>query len=105
MKAKSTRTCGFIYARNLLGCLLTASGLCLLMISFGSTALGNSKRTTKDQFRATSVAPHQPNAPDAVPASGTLDPSNRVLTYTDGPLAPNPTGILGAPICSAPMSC
>ncbi len=41
----------------------------------------------------------------AAPASGTIDPANQSVTYTDGPTAPNPTGVLGAPDCTAPNSC
>jgi hypothetical protein len=48
-------------------------------------------------------APGLPNA--ATPPSGTLDPANPTITYTDGPTAPNPTGILGAPDCTVPNSC
>ena len=34
------------------------------------------------------------------PPSGTLTPSNLSIEYTDGPLAENPSGVLGAPICT-----
>jgi hypothetical protein len=40
------------------------------------------------------------------PASGTLTPGTPIITYMDGPLVENPTGILGAPICpGAPNAC
>ena len=43
---------------------------------------------------------------DPVPATGTLDPEHPAITYTDGPLATNPTHLVnGVPICSAPNSC
>lgn len=41
----------------------------------------------------------------ATPPSGTIDANNQSLTYTDGPTAPNPTGVLGAPDCTVPNSC
>ena len=41
-----------------------------------------------------------------VPPSGTLTPANQTITYTDGPLATNPTHLVnGVPICTAPNSC
>ena len=43
---------------------------------------------------------------DPVPPSGTLTPANQTITYTDGPLATNPTHLVnGVPICTAPNSC
>ena len=41
----------------------------------------------------------------ANPSHGTLTPDNSFLVYIDGPLAPNPTGVLGAPDCTAPNTC
>jgi PKD repeat protein len=41
-----------------------------------------------------------------MPASGTLTSETRTITYTDGPLASNPTHLVnGTPICNAPNSC
>jgi hypothetical protein len=39
---------------------------------------------------------------DPTPPSGTLSPStpNLSITYTDGPLVENPSGVLGAPVCT-----
>jgi hypothetical protein len=39
------------------------------------------------------------------PASGTLTPTNLSITYMDGPLAPNPTGVLPPPVCSGNTLC
>jgi PKD repeat protein len=38
------------------------------------------------------------------PSSGTLSPSNPVITYTDT-LVENTTGVVGAPICTVPNTC
>ena len=82
MLRSSTGKSGFSNPRNLFGLLLCVSGISLAVLTFAA-----------------------PNA--ASPPSGTLDPSNRSLTYTDGPLVENPTGVLGAPVCPAqvPNSC
>lgn len=43
---------------------------------------------------------------DPVPPSGTLTAATQTITYTDGPLATNPTHLVnGVPICTAPNSC
>ena len=41
----------------------------------------------------------------AATSSGTLAPDNPVIIYSDGPLDPNPTGVIGKPNCTAPNSC
>src|ERR1051326_8911607 len=46
-----------------------------------------------------------PDLRAANPPSGTLTPENSYLVYIDGPLGPNPTGVLGAPNCAVPNSC
>jgi PKD repeat protein len=74
--------------------LVAASGL-FLSETFGKT------KTLRPASK--SGGPTQPAA--ATPPSGTLDPANPSITYTDGPTDPNPTGVLGAPDCSAPNSC
>src|SRR4051794_22717027 len=102
MKNRFTRKSGFIRPANLLGALLVTVGVSLAVVSV--TAKPNAPRKFA-RAAVTNFAPKNPASVDATPASGTLDPSNPILTYTDGPLAPNPSGILGAPICSAPMSC
>jgi len=102
MKSKSTAKSGFIRPTNLLGALLLTVGVSLAVVSV--TATPNTPRKFA-KATPTTVAPKSPTSVDATPPSGTLDPNNRTLTYTDGPTAPNPTGILGAPICSAPNSC
>lgn len=88
--------------------------LTLTLILFVTSGLFLSEAVAKNNRRGTRVtrtaltkpAPASPTAPAAaVPPSGTLTPANPIITYTDGPTAPNPTGILGAPICSAPNSC
>jgi PKD repeat protein len=102
MKKNPSSKSGFVHTRNLFGILIAMSGVCLAMFSLAATP-GANKKPSKSQ--PMSIAPRPPTSPDAVPSGGTLDPSNRTLTYTDGPLVPNPTGVLGAPICTAPMSC
>src|SRR2546430_569352 len=71
MKKNPSSRNGFVYARNLCALLLVASAVSLALLSFG----------------------------DPMPPSGTLSPANLTITYTDGPLAPNPTGVLPPPIC------
>src|ERR1041384_8812608 len=41
----------------------------------------------------------------ANPSSGTLTSGNPVILYSDGPLIPNPTGVIGKPNCTAPDTC
>src|ERR1700736_5663380 len=110
MKNNPIAKSGFIFSRNLLGVLLASSGISLAVLSFAATPNSNKKASKTGTVLAAqqgSLAPRQPTTPDANPSGGTLDPSptNSTLTYTDGPLVPNPTGILGAPNCTAPMSC
>src|SRR5882757_2090652 len=81
--------------------ILVISSCFLLSESF---AKGNRTRTTSKTSLA-KVSPSAPNVPTATPSGGTLDPSTPTLTYTDGPTAPNPTGVLGAPDCTVPNSC
>ena len=78
MQKKTVSKSGFVNPRNLVGLLLLAAAAFLTMVSFSRPSLG-----------------------DAVPSSGTLTPStpNLAITYTDGPLAPNPTGVLPPPVC------
>jgi hypothetical protein len=46
----------------------------------------------------------EPDVP--TPSNGTVSPANPTLTYTGGPfVAPNVTGNVGNPDCTAPMSC
>src|SRR5947209_1340033 len=87
----------------------TVAALLLVLASF----VFLSEAVAKSRTRATSngsVSKVSPAAgigivPAAVPASGTVDTTNQSLTYTDGPTAPNPTGVLGVPNCTAPNSC
>jgi hypothetical protein len=77
MKRNPSSKRGFVYARTFLGVLLLASAVSLAMLSFG----------------------------DPVPPNGTLTPTNLTITYTDGPLVPNPTGVLPPPVCAGANTC
>ncbi|HZR79147.1 MAG TPA: PKD domain-containing protein [Chthoniobacterales bacterium] len=87
--------------------IITALILIIASCCFLSEAIAKTRRTsTSTRISATKVSPGTPTSPAAaMPASGTLDATNRSLTYTDGPTVPNPTGVLGAPICDVPNSC
>lgn len=84
--------------RMVIALVLIVSG-CLFL----SEAVAKSRGRATSRAAADKISPNGPAA--ATPASGTIDPSNPSLTYTDGPTAPNPTGVLGAPNCAAPNSC
>src|SRR5438105_10960266 len=86
--------------RGLTAIILAISSCLFLSESFAKT--NRTRLANKTQSRA-SLGP--PNAPTATPSSGTLDPMNPTLTYTDGPTVPNPTGVLGVPNCTAPNTC
>jgi PKD domain/Dockerin type I domain len=64
-----------------------------------------SKLSTDRPTTAKSAKPSGPAVPAPNPPSGTLSPANPTITYTDGPLITNTTGILGPPVCSAPGLC
>ncbi len=70
-----------------------------------SFAKSNRPRSANKKTAPAQVSLGSPTAPTASPSGGILDPSNPTLTYTDGPTVPNPTGVLGAPNCTAPNSC
>ena len=78
--------------------IITAALLIIASSFLLSEAVANSKQRAKSPTRIDGPAA-------ATPASGTIDTMHQSLTYTDGPTAPNPTGVLGAPICSVPNSC
>src|ERR1700756_2274563 len=108
MKKQSSSKSGFINSRNLVAVLFCTAGVSLPTLSCSATAL--SHKTTSKQQTTTSqqpvhgpASPVSPNAP--TPPSGTLSPSNPTITYTDGPLITNTTGLLGPPVCSAPGLC
>src|SRR5438270_3870242 len=119
MKKQSSSNCGFIHVRRMLAVLLCLSGISLPMdvaptSSNNTLVLGpktkiSSPKANLSTGRATtanSSKPTTPNVPTApTPASGTLSPANPTITYTDGPLVPNTTGLLGPPVCSAPGLC
>jgi hypothetical protein len=99
-------------SRKFVALVLSVSGLSVAMLSFAGNnsrdALAAVDRQAKtSQIKTTAkrlTGPTVPNTPS--PASGTLTPSSPTITYTDGPLVENPTGILGAPICpGAPNTC
>ena len=70
-----------------------------------SEAIAKNK-TRSAGTRSTNASPATPGRISAAtPPSGTIDTTNQSLTYTDGPTAPNPTGVLGAPDCTVPNSC
>src|SRR5437868_3009174 len=112
MKKQSSAKSGFITARNLLTALLCFSALSLAMFSFGAPASLGTRTTiakaskSPAQASASTVKVQAPNIPTTpTPPSGTLSPGNPTITYTDGPLIPNTTGLLGPPVCSAPGLC
>ncbi|HJT45330.1 MAG TPA: PKD domain-containing protein [Chthoniobacterales bacterium] len=80
--------------------LLLLTGSCFLL----SEAIAKGK--TRSAVKTGKLNPTTPGRIlAATPPSGTIDTTNQSLTYTDGPTLPNPTGILGAPDCTAPNSC
>ncbi|MEY2544704.1 MAG: hypothetical protein QOE81_2165 [Verrucomicrobiota bacterium] len=86
--------------------MLTAIILVISSCFLFSEGFAKSNRTRSGSRNAPArISQPTPYAPTATPSGGTLDPSTPVLTYTDGPTAPNPTGVLGAPNCTAPNSC
>jgi len=87
--------------RVLTAIILVISSCLFLSESF---AKGNRARTTT-KLAPAKISPSAPIVPTATPSGGTLDSSTPTLTYTDGPTAPNPTGVLGAPDCTVPNSC
>lgn len=92
--------------RSLLGLLLCIASILLAVLTLApSSAIARSlhHRSSKRVRAVPAVKTPAPSAP--TPASGTLDPGHPTITYTDGPLTPNPTGVLGAPDCTAPNSC
>src|ERR1700751_2264704 len=88
MKEHSSSNSAFIAERKALLFVLCVPGISLAMLAFAGTNIS---------------APVRPNAP--TPASGTLSPGNPTITYTDGPLVTNETGLLGPPDCTVPNSC
>lgn len=85
----------FTSARLISGVLLC---LCGVSLATFSVAAKGSRQTSK--AIQTIVSPAAPTAPAAAtPGSGTLDANTKTLTYTDGPLSPNPTGVLPPPVC------
>src|SRR5438477_2521147 len=119
MKKQSSSNCGFIHVRRMLAVLLCLSGISLAMVvaatsSNNTLVLGPKTKTSSPKAnlstgRATTANPSKPTTPNVptapTPASGTLSPANPSITYTDGPLVTNTTGLLGPPICSAPGLC
>src|SRR5437016_2217955 len=103
MKKTSSSMSAFITRRNLLGGLLCVSSISLAIFSLAATPAVKNKSTASNQTvvtQKTSAATHAalsaapqiaPNAP--TPPSGTLSPGNPTITYTDGPLVPNTTGL------------
>src|SRR5438270_9804105 len=89
MQQNHSSKSGFVRPRNLFGLLLVTLGLSFAVLSVGASGTAKSS-ITKGQASITA----------ANPTSGTLDPAHPTLTYTDGPLPPNPSGILGAPVCN-----
>jgi PKD repeat protein len=85
----------------------TTAALFLVLASFVFLSEAVAKNRTRAGRNASilRVSPTAPIGITAVPASGTIDTANQSLTYTDGPTAPNPTGVLGVPNCTAPNSC
>ena len=84
--------------------IVTAVILIITSCVFLSEAFAKGK--ARSSSNALSRAPISKAGPmAATPPSGTIDQNNQSITYTDGPTAPNPTGVLGAPNCAAPNSC
>src|SRR5438477_5459218 len=125
MKNNSSPKSGIANLRNLVFATLCFSSLLLAIAAVGASGGQHSARTLQSKKQPTtqtptqtvlvstkssavsnvsgSAAPVVPNAP--TPPSGTLSPGNPSITYTDGPLVTNTTGLLGPPICSAPGLC
>jgi len=131
MKKNSSLKSGIANRRNLASITLCLSGVLLAaVVAVGASGGQHSARTLQSKKQPTiqtttastetivtsgltkstdsssvskSSAPVVPNAP--TPPNGTLSPANPTITYTDGPLIPNTTGLLGPPICSAPGLC
>jgi hypothetical protein len=85
----------------------TALILTIASCFFLSEAFAKGKRSSLNPRTAvTKVSSGTPITPSAaVPPSGTIDATHQSITYTDGPTVPNPTGVLGAPVCTVPNSC
>src|SRR2546423_10718448 len=126
MKKKNSSKSGFIITRTLLCGLLCVSSISLAIFGLAAKPAGKNNSTdtaggnrstsssqtilalTKPATPTTQSAPSAtvPGGPDSpTPPSGTLSPGNPTITYTDGPLITNTTGLLGPPICSAPGLC
>src|SRR2546430_5662648 len=115
-KHKSSKT-GIANSRNVVVVTLCFSGILLAVAAFGGQRAARTakKESTIQTTPETTIVigakssvsvPSTPSAPNApTPPSGTLSPGNPTITYTDGPLIPNTTGLLGPPICSAPGLC
>ena len=102
MKINLSSESGLLGPRTLLLVALCSTGIAFGALSFAAAA-PHAKQKLQTKPSTPAGAPVVPSA--ATPPSGTLTPTTPVITYTDGPTLPNPTGVLGAPICSAPNSC
>src|SRR4051794_32733278 len=80
MLRKSTSRTALLTLRGAIACALLSGAIVLGTFSFHSFA-------------------------DPTPPNATLTPGNLSVTYTDGPLVENPSGILGAPICAGANTC
>ena len=106
MKKLSCSTSGLTQGRSLLALVLCFSSLLLAFFTIANDATAKSlHRSGKNRVHVAAKRSTGAVPADAIPPGGTLDPAHPSITYTDGPLAPNPTGILGAPDCTAPNSC
>src|SRR5438105_10260345 len=89
--------------------LLVISGCFFLSEAVAKSRARSTRKTwtqTSTKTSATTITPSAPIAPTApTPASGTLSPGNPTITYSDGPLVTNETGLLGPPDCTVPNSC
>ena len=111
MKKNRSSQTGFITARNMLAVVLCIGGISMATLAFAGSSKKKSTTGTQPTTTATAkktpassvASPTGPNAP--TPPTGTLSPGNPTITYTDGPLIPNTTGLLGPPVCSAPGLC
>ncbi len=113
MKKQSSSKSGFITRRNLLGALLSVTGLSIAIIGFAATTVNQKLMVKRLPNRTqTSAAPKASPAPAApTPTSGTLTSanvgSNNAINWTDsvGSLVPNLTFFAGNGTCAVPMSC
>jgi hypothetical protein len=97
MQKKPASQSGIFNPRILLAFSLCLTGVILAVFAQAAPSRAPARKLNRQRHV-------EPNAP--TPTNGTISLANPTLTYTGGPfVAPNVTGNVGDPVCTAPMSC